>query len=177
MVFLRAANVGGSQVFRPAKVAAALKRLDVVNVGAAGTFVVRSAASPTTIRRELTRQLPFDPVLAIRPAREIVALVARDPFAGVAFSRDLRGWVGVLTAPVRRRPPLPCRLPASGRWSIRFDEIDGAFAMGLWQRDEEGKLIPGSAVERLLGVPMTVRWWETVLKVANILAASAGPSR
>lgn len=162
-------------MFRPATVATALKHLDLVNVGAAGTFVVRSGASPAAIRRELTEQLPFEPVLVIRPAREVAALVARDPFHNVSFSKDSRGWIGVLTGPVRHRPPLPYVLPAVGRWSIRLDEIEGAFALGLWRRDPVRLLMPGTAFEKALGVQMTVRYWETFVKVARILAAPRQP--
>ena len=90
VVFLRAANVGGKNVFRPAQVAAALKHLDVVNVGAAGTFLVRGNVSPARIRREILGYLAFDPELSVRPAREILAFVRSEPFGRVAFSKDLR---------------------------------------------------------------------------------------
>ena len=70
VVFLRAANVGGNDVFRPAQLALALPHLDIVNVGAAGTFVVRGKASEARIRREILEQLPFaEPTLPLsRPA-------------------------------------------------------------------------------------------------------------
>jgi len=41
IVFLRAVNVGGHKTFRPSLLAKELSGYDVVNVGAAGTFVVR----------------------------------------------------------------------------------------------------------------------------------------
>ena len=41
VVFLRAVNVGGHQTFRPSVLAKELSEYDVVNIGAAGTFVVR----------------------------------------------------------------------------------------------------------------------------------------
>jgi uncharacterized protein (DUF1697 family) len=72
VVFLRAANVGGKNVFRPAQLARALDHLDVVNVGAAGTFVVRGKASAARIRREIVALLPFEPSLAVVPAGEVV---------------------------------------------------------------------------------------------------------
>ena len=40
VVFLRGVNVGGHRTFRPSVVAKELRKFDVVNVGAAGTFVV-----------------------------------------------------------------------------------------------------------------------------------------
>ena len=42
IVFLRGVNVGGHRTFRPSILARELSDYDVVNVGAAGTFVVQS---------------------------------------------------------------------------------------------------------------------------------------
>ena len=129
VVFLRAANVGGKNVFRPAQLAAALAHLEVVNLGAAGTFVVRAPASAASIRREILSRLPFEPAIAVRPAREVVALVRSEPFRGIALSKDLRGWAAVLCGPPRTRPTLPLVKPAGRNWSVRFDRIDGPFAL------------------------------------------------
>ena len=41
VVLLRGVNVGGHRTFRPAILAEQLKHLDAINIGAAGTFVVR----------------------------------------------------------------------------------------------------------------------------------------
>jgi uncharacterized protein (DUF1697 family) len=59
VVFLRGVNVGGHRTFRPAVLAQRMKRFDVVNVGAAGTFVVRARVGPAELRSELCRRLPF----------------------------------------------------------------------------------------------------------------------
>lgn len=45
VVFLRGVNVGGHRTFRPRDLARKLRDYDVVNVGAAGTFVVRQPGS------------------------------------------------------------------------------------------------------------------------------------
>src|SRR5712692_221369 len=107
VVFLRAANVGGRNVFRPARVAASLAHLDIANVGAAGTFVVRGKATAASIRREILAQLSFEPEIVIRPAGEVLALVRSEPFRGVAFSKDLRGWVAALSGRPKAQPALP----------------------------------------------------------------------
>jgi uncharacterized protein (DUF1697 family) len=170
VVFLRAANVGGKNVFRPAKLAAALERLDVVNVGAAGTFVVRARASAQAIRAAVLAELPFVTEMAVRPGAEIVALVRSRPFAGVTFSKDLRGWAAALREKPRARPKLPIVAPASGQWSVRFERVEGAFALGLFQRrDKGGFIFPNQVVEKELGVPATSRWWETLEKLAALL--------
>jgi hypothetical protein len=60
VVFLRGVNVGGHKTFRPSLLANDLNHLDVVNVGAAGTFVVRNRISQSKLRVELLRRLPFE---------------------------------------------------------------------------------------------------------------------
>jgi uncharacterized protein (DUF1697 family) len=171
VVFMRAANVGGRNVFRPAQLAAALARLDVVNVGAAGTFVVRGPATPAAIRREILARLPFEPGIAIRPAGEVLALVRSRPFARVEFSKDLRGWVAVLAGRPKSRPALPLVKPAGAMWGVRVEHVEGAYALGLCQRRPGGSVFPNEVVETALGVRATTRWWETFERVVALLEA------
>ncbi len=168
VVFLRAANVGGNNVFRPAQVAARLKHLDVVNIGAAGTFVVRGKTTPSKIREEILEHLPYEPAIAIRPGREITALVESNPFKGTTFSKDLRGFVGVLTGRSKATPVCPMFTPEGSKWVVRFDRLEGAYAMGLWRRTEKF-VIPANCIEKAVGVLVTVRWWETIVKASRIL--------
>jgi uncharacterized protein (DUF1697 family) len=168
VVFLRAANVGGKNVFRPAQLAASLPHLDIVNVGAAGTFVVRGKASATTIRREIVSRLPFEPAIAIRPASEVLAFVHSEPFRGVTFSKQLRGWVAVLTGKPKAQPSLPIRTPDGDLWSVRFDRLDGSYAMGLWHWRPKFQFA-SVIVEDAVGVSATTRWWETFERIAKIL--------
>jgi len=169
VVFLRAANVGGTNVFRPAELAKALKRMDVVNIGAAGTFVVRSPAGTTAIRREFLAEVPFDLIMAVEQGRDVTTLVRSRPFKGVVLSKDLRGWVAVMTGRPKHRPTLPLATPPGANWYLRFDEIRGPFALGLVRRHPDRPINVGKALETALGVPVTVRWWETIEKIAGIL--------
>jgi uncharacterized protein (DUF1697 family) len=172
VVFLRAANVGGKNVFRPAQLAASLAHLGAVNVGAAGTFVIRAKTSSAAIRRALVERLPFECHIAIRPAKEILELVRGEPFAGVRFSRDLRAWVAVLCDKPKAQPALPLTFPKAKEWSVRLDKVDGAFALGVWQRRAGGFVFPSNAVETALGVPATTRWWETFGRIVGVIESS-----
>ncbi len=60
VVFLRGVNVGGHRTFRPSLLARGLSDYAVVNVGAAGTFVVRKPGSRPKFLAELRRRLPFE---------------------------------------------------------------------------------------------------------------------
>ena len=89
VVFLRAVNVGGHNPFRPSILAKELSEYDVVNIGAAGTFVVRKAVSPEKFRSELLNRLPFPAEVMICEGRTLASLAANDPFAGeTGFHRN-----------------------------------------------------------------------------------------
>ena len=60
VVFLRGVNVGGHRTFRPAALVKDLAHLDAVNIGAAGTFVIR--------RRALVETMPVRTPLERTPA-------------------------------------------------------------------------------------------------------------
>jgi uncharacterized protein (DUF1697 family) len=65
VVLLRGVNVGGQRTFRPSVLAKELEKFDVVNVGAAGTFVVRGPITPAQLRDEFRRRLPFNAEILI----------------------------------------------------------------------------------------------------------------
>src|ERR1051325_140915 len=81
VVFFRAVNVAGHQTFQPGKLAKELATFGIVNIGAAGTFVVRENVAPTKLREEILRRLPFKPELMICPVKDVLALARGDWFA------------------------------------------------------------------------------------------------
>jgi hypothetical protein len=114
VVFLRGVNVGGHRTFRPTLLVERLKHLDVVNIGAAGTFVVRKPVTRARLRAELLRGLPFDAHIMIVQGREIVAMMDADPFSGQATSvrpRPIRQRAGATA----RVAPADAAQPAPGR--------------------------------------------------------------
>ena len=50
VVLLRGVNVGGHKTFRPTTLTKQLKHLDAVNIGAAGTFVIRQRVTRMQLR-------------------------------------------------------------------------------------------------------------------------------
>jgi uncharacterized protein (DUF1697 family) len=173
-VLLRAANVGGRNVFRPAELARTLRRLDVASIGAAGTFAVRAdgkGATAVAVARAFRAALDFDAELFVLPGAEVQALVASRPFGGQAFSKDLRGWVAALAAAPARIPKLPIEVPARGAWSVSIERVQGRFALGLWRRRARGFVFPNQVVEDALGVRATTRWLETFEKLAAACGA------
>ena len=74
VVFLRAVNVGGTNRCRPAELAKQLKKFNVVNIGAVGTFVARENVGESSLRAAIAKKLPFKCEIMICPAKGIVDL-------------------------------------------------------------------------------------------------------
>src|SRR5438477_8354968 len=81
VVFLRGVNVGGHRTFRPTMLAEQLKHLDAVNIGAAGTFVIRQPVTRAQLRPELARRLPLDAAIMLCQGRETARPMPWNPFA------------------------------------------------------------------------------------------------
>ena len=60
VVFFRGMNVGGHKAFRPSVLARELGVYEAVNVGAAGTLVIRKPGPRAKFLAELRRKLPFE---------------------------------------------------------------------------------------------------------------------
>lgn len=169
VVFLKGANVGGNNVFRPKKFAESMSHLDVLNVGAAGTFIVRARTSTAAIKRDFLANLPFQPAIALASAAEITDFIRSAPFGSKPRPKGVRWWVGVLAAKSKEKATFPIATPPGKAWSVRVDGIDGLFAFGHWRRQPGGFVIPNMVVEKALKVPVTVRWWETFERIAKAL--------
>ena len=168
VILLRGVNVGGYKTFRPAQLAAQLKHLDAVNIGAAGTFVIRRPISQAKLRAELARRLPFETVTMICQGREIVRLMSHAPFAQYPERPDIVRFVSVLAGRQRSEPPIPLDLPPKGKWLLRILAREGRFVLGLYRRQMKAVGYLGS-IDRLFGVPATTRNWNTITAIANVL--------
>ena len=169
VVFFRAVNVGGHQKFQPSVLAKALAKFGVVNVGAAGTFVVRETVGQEKLRAEIHRRLPFKPELMISPAREILELTRSEPFRGAPAGKDVGRFVSVMSKVPRTLPRLPLDQPAGDKWEVRIVGIRGRFALSLRQRRERATAYPNEVVEKHLGIPATTRNWNTISTICQIL--------
>src|SRR3954463_13665189 len=101
IVFLRGVNVGGHRRFRPSVLAQKLSDYDVVNVGAAGTFVVWKPGSRTAFRAALLHSLPFDADVVLCDGRDLLRLATENPFGTEPSQRDVVRFVSILTKAVR----------------------------------------------------------------------------
>jgi uncharacterized protein (DUF1697 family) len=172
VVLLRGVNVGGHRTFRPTTLAEQLKHLDAVNIGAAGTFVIRRPCTRAQLRTELTRRLPFETEFVICEGREIVRLMSRDAFADQPVRPDIVRFVSVLAKRPRAAPSMPARFPSSGRWLLKILERDTRFVFGVYRRHMKVISYLGT-LDRLFGVLVTTRNWKTITAIAKVLGSGA----
>ena len=168
VVFLRGVNVGGHRTFRPTTLAEQLKHLGVVNIGAAGTFVVRHPMTAAQLRAEVARILPFDAVIVVCQGREIAKLVSNDYFANQPVQPDVVRFVSVLSGRPRFAPPTPMSFPSSGKWLLKIVARQNRFVLGMYRRHMKVISYLGG-LDRLYGVPVTTRNWNTITAIAKVL--------
>src|SRR5438552_1646445 len=168
VVFLRAVNVGSANRCQPAAIAKQLAKFGVVNIGAVGTFVVREDVSESALRAAFARKLPFKCEVMICPAGDIIKLTSKDPFARQPSGPNITRFVNVLAKRVHSPPPLPLSLPSDDDWLLKVIAIQDRFVLGLYRRQMKAISYLGK-IEKLLGVPVTTRNWNTIEKVVKIL--------
>ena len=172
VVFLRGVNVGGHRTFRPSLLAEQLKHLHAVSIGAAGTFVIWQAVDRAQLRSEFERRLPFDASISICHGREIVQLMSRDLFSGLSSRPDIVRFVSVLSRAPRRTPATPISLPPTGTWLVRILARESRFVVGMHRRHMRVISYLGM-LDRIFGVPVTTRSWNTIAAIARILHVGA----
>jgi uncharacterized protein (DUF1697 family) len=170
VVFLRAVNVGKANRCQPAQIARELAKFGFVNIGAVGTFVVREDVSESVLRNAIAKKLPFKCEIMICLARDIIKLASKDPFSRQPSGPDITRFVSVAAKPVRLPLPLrlPLNLPSDDDWLLKVIAIQERLVLGLYRRQMKAISYLGK-IEKLLGVPVTTRNWNTIEKVAKIL--------
>jgi len=168
VVFLRGVNVGGHRTFRPSLLANELSDFDLVNVGAAGTFVVRNRISQARLRAELAKRLPFETEVVICKGDDVLELKSANPFAGQPAGPKIVWFVSILAKRGRPLPSTPFCLPLGGEWSLKILAIKDRFVLGLYRREMKAIRYLGQ-LDKLFGVLATTRNWNTITAIARIL--------
>ena len=168
VVFLRGVNVGGHRTFRPSLLAKGLSDYGVVNVGAAGTFVVRKPGSRAKFRAALLRQLPFEAEVVLCDGRDLVALEMENPFGTEPPRPNIVRFVSILSRAGGLRAALPVTFPPDGDWFVRVIASNNRFVFGVYRRHMKTIGYLGR-IDKLFGVPATTRNWNTILAVVRIL--------
>jgi uncharacterized protein (DUF1697 family) len=173
VTFLRGVNVGGHRSFRPTELVTQLKEkeYDVINIGAAGTFVVRKPVSQTRLRSDLRRLLPFESQVVICSGRELMVACRTNPFDSKPLRSDIVRFVSILSKRPRLSLSIPVCIPASGKWLVRILSRHERFLFGFYRREMKAIGALGS-IDKLFGVPATTRNWNTISAILKVLERS-----
>jgi uncharacterized protein (DUF1697 family) len=192
VVFLRGVNVGGHRTFRPSLLAKKLSDYDVVNIGAAGTFVVRKAVSQSKFRAALLRALPFEAEIVLCDGRDLLRLEKENPFVAETSvqqnrptpdkhsapgepsakqkdkEKEIVRFVSILSKAGSVLAPLPVSFPSDGDWLVRVLASRGQFVFGTYRRHMKTIGYLGR-IDKLYGCPATTRNWNTITAIIRIL--------
>jgi uncharacterized protein (DUF1697 family) len=158
--------------FRPSILARELSDYDVVNVGAAGTFVVRKPGSGAKFRSALLRKLPFEAEIVLCDGRDLIRLEAENPFSAEPSSPDVVRFVSILSKPGGVRVSLPVTFPSDGEWLVRVMASEGQFVFGMYRRHMKTISYLGQ-IDKLYDVSATTRNWNTIIAIVRILKGEA----
>ena len=171
IVFFLGINVGGHRSFRPSVLARELGAYDVVNVGAAGTFIVRKPGSRTKFLAKLRRKVPFEAEVSSCDARDLFRLEMENPFGPEPPRPDVVRFVSVLSKASRHKPSLPIAIPKSGKPYVRIFGSKDRLLFGVYRRQMRTIAYLGE-IDELFGASATTRSWNTILSVLRILRAA-----
>jgi uncharacterized protein (DUF1697 family) len=176
VVFLRGVNVGGHRTFRPSILARQLSDYDVLNIGAAGTFVVRRPGSRANFRTALLRKLPFEAEIVLCESRDIMRLETENPFGTPPLPPDVVRFVSILSRAGGVRVSLPVAFPSDREWLVRVIASEGQFVFGMYRRHMKTIGYLGQ-IDKLYGVPATTRNWNTIVAIIRLLKNLKGRRR
>ncbi|HEY7897536.1 MAG TPA: DUF1697 domain-containing protein [Gemmatimonadaceae bacterium] len=168
IVLLRGVNVGGHRTFRPTVLARELSSYEVVNIGAAGTFVVRKPGSHARFQAALRRKLPFETHIVLCDGDDLLRLESDNPFGPKPADPGIVRFVSFLSEPGRPRQSLPITLPPSREWLVRIIALKDRIAFGEYRRHMKTIGYLGQ-IDKLFGVPATTRNWNTVTAIVRVL--------
>src|ERR1051325_2297984 len=168
IVFFRGINVGGHRTFRPSVLAKELGIYDAVNVGAAGTLVIREPGTRAEFLAELRRKLPFSATIAFCDGSDLIRLENDNPFGTEPPRADVVQFVSILSEPGRAKVSFPIDLPEGGEWLVRIIGSKNRFVYGVYRRHMKTIGYLGR-IDKLFGSPATTRSWSTILSVLRIL--------
>jgi len=145
-----------------------LAAYDVVNVGAAGTFVVRKPGSRTKFLADLRRKLPFEVKVACCGAGDLLRLERENPFETEPADPGIIRFVSILSEANRSKTSFPLALPSDEEWFVRIKGARNRLVFGEYRRHMKSIGYLGH-IDHLFGTPATTRGWSTILAVLRIV--------
>jgi uncharacterized protein (DUF1697 family) len=165
VVFLRGVNVGGHKRFRPKQLAEQLAHLGAINIGAAGTFVIKTPVAEAALRREIAGRLPFESRVAICKGQDITSLIDGAPFGAAPAKPGVVRFISVFLREPSSDVKMPMQWPEKGPWLVRVLRVQDRFVIGEYRRHMDTIRYLG-ALDKALG-DVTTRNWNTICSIAK----------
>jgi len=168
VVLLRGVNVGGNKTFRPKLLAEQLKQFAVVNIGAAGTFIVHKPGAKTKFLAALVKKLPVQCEIVVVEGSEFLRLEKDHPFG--AEEEGVVRFVSTTHSANQSSIDVPSHLPSRQDWLVRIVGSDKQFVFGEYRRHMK-TIEQLSKLDKLFGATRTTRNWNTVMQIVKALKA------
>ena len=120
---------------------------------------------------EFARRLPFDAEIMICQGREIARLMSHDCFSDHPVRPDIVRFVSVLSQAPRSAPSVPMSFPSTGKWLLKILARENRFVFGQYRRHMKVISYLGT-LDRVFGVPVTTRNWNTITAIAKVLGTA-----
>ena len=166
VVLLRGVNVGGNKTFRPKLLAEQLKAFDVVNIGAAGTFVVRKPGAKKKFLEAIAKKLPVQCEIIVAEGSEFLRLEKDHPFG--AEEEGVVRFVSSASTNGKGSVSVPLYLPTEKDWLVRLVRHDKQFVFGEYRRHMK-TIDQLTKIDKILGATRTTRNWNTVMQIVKVL--------
>ena len=177
VALFRAVNVAGHAHISGAELArifTAAGARDVRSFGHAGNLCFSAVRAPgaivTRAREAIRRRHGEQPVVVVRGAKELAALVAAEPFKACGAHTADKLYVVFLARKARKPPALPIASPAERLTAFACRGKDVLLVSARKPNGFYG--FPNAFVEAAYGVAATARNWSTVTRLAKLLDAS-----
>ncbi len=104
---------------------------------------------------------------------DILRLAESNPFAGQSTDRGIIQFVSVLSKRRIAASAIPLNLPSTGEWGLKVLSHQNRFVLGVYRRQMKAISYLGR-LEKIFGVSVTTRNWNTILAIARILKNPKG---
>jgi hypothetical protein len=94
--------------------------------------------------------------------------MSQNPFANQPLRPEIVRFVSVLSTRPRSVPSTPMCFPSSGKWLLKIVARENRFVFGMYRRHMKVISYLGT-LDRLFGVPVTTRNWNTITAIAGVL--------
>jgi uncharacterized protein (DUF1697 family) len=174
--FLRGINVGGNKKVPMAKLKTVMETMGFENVKtllASGNVIFEGKKEDTKklaahIAKVLGEAFGFEIPVLIRTMEELEKLHAREPFAKIKVTKDIRLYVTFLSEKPKSKLKIPYESPDK---AFRILALSGSELISVLDVSKTGTPEAMSIIEKEFGKNVTTRNWNTIVKMVGVVSS------